>query len=128
MTGGTPSNIFDAAGGKGPKKEEAPQEVTKEELDRRIKKIYEYHDQIEKGLDQIYQLSGYNPQQIALFLRNPANLNADQRRALEIRQERLAKQIVLKTEKKIKSKAKQAEDALKRKGKSLGSRKGWISM
>ena len=131
MTGGTPSNIFDAAGGKEPAKEAAPEvEITIEDLNRRIQKIYQYHDEIEKGLDRIYQQSGFDPKQINLFLRNPQNLNEKQKKALEVRQEKLAKELVLKNNKKgqEKKKQKEPEEPNKRKGKTLGGRKGWISM
>jgi|GEM_PF-3221396 len=134
---GSPSNIFEEAGkpskGKNeptPPPPEAPT-LSREEINKLIHQIYQQHDLVERKLDELYQKSGFNPHSIDQFLENPQNLTEAQRQAVEQRKAKLD-QIVSTDKGKQKGmpeKQKKGDDtSSKRKGKTLGGRKGWISM
>ena len=131
---GSPSNIFDEAGRKkGVKKDQPPEKVlpklTREELEKLIQDVYQQHDKFERRLDELYQKSGFSPHSINQHLDNPQNLSEAQRKVLEERQDRLKRELGLQKGKEVKKKSQESDDTTaKRKGKTLGGRKGWISM
>ncbi len=130
----SPSNIFEQAGkNKGVKKDQPPEKVlpklTREELEKLIQDVYQQHDQFERRLDELYQKSGFSPHTISQYLGNPQNLSEAQRKVLEERRNRLKRELGFKKGKEVKIKPKESDDTTaKRKGKTLGGRKGWISM
>ena len=79
-------------------------------------------------LDELYQKSGFSPHIINQFLENPQNLTEAQRRVLEERRNRLQRELSANKRKEVKQKPKEGDETAKRKGKTLGGRKGWISM
>ena len=130
----SPTNIFDEAGKKkGVKKDQPPEKVlpklTREELEKLIQDVYQQHDQCERQLDELYQKSGFSPHTINQFLGNPQNLTDAQRKVLEERRDRLKRELGFKKGKEVKKNSQEDDDTTaKRKGKTLGGRKGWISM
>lgn len=113
--------------------------LTPEEVRKLFEDVYKLSDTVAKKLDEAYKLMGMRHEEIKSFLDNPSNFKdaAEWQRIQHARENMLGKveKSILYGEneppKEAKAnKKKKAEDLAdkKRKGKTLGSRKGWISM
>ena len=127
----SPSNIFEEAGKRKGVKKEPPSinlpKLTREELEKLIQDVYHQHDKFERQLDELYRKSGFSPASINQFLENPQNLTPTQQKVLEERKNRLQKELSRAKHHQA-GKPKEETETAKRKGKTLGGRKGWISM
>ena len=147
-------SIFDYAGGESKKKISEsenkksetinPQSVGKaspEEIREMFKKVYQLNDSVAKKLDDAYKLLGQSKDDIKNFLDNSNNFSNNEQwqiiqKAREDKLSKVEKEILYLGEeipskderKKEKKKKEDSEAEKKRKGKTLGSRKGWLSM
>lgn len=142
-------SIFDQAGEQAKKKKEEtptskepPQSVSDEELKKLFAQVYKLNDTVSKKLEDAYNLMGTSAKDVTDYLENPANftdntqwMNVQKSRANLLK--RAEKDIIFggkeptEKEKKATDKGKKKKDDeadKKRKGKTLGSRKGWMSM
>lgn len=128
-------NIFDEAGNipqKDEKKEPPPKVVEGEDLKKMFDRIYSYHDEVEKMLDEAYKQTGLSPSQVESLIGNPNNFPQQTYDIIVKRKEEMTKQIEEWTKlgpAEKKKKLKKSPDSDKtRKGKTLGARKKWLQM
>lgn len=101
------------------------------ELNEIFKKIYEMDGKIREAFDNVIQKSGISKEDLFRFFEDPKNFSSQQIEKFEKDKDELEKKLVpimgskWKNARKTKSKKKLVK---KRKGKTLGGRKGWISM
>lgn len=127
------------------KKEEAPppkETISDEELRKMFENVYKLNDTVTKRLEDAYNAMGVSPKEIKDYLENPSNfpdneqwLSAQKSRAFLLNKVEKAiifegKEPSANQKNELEKKKKKKDDSADktRKGKTLGSRKGWMSM
>lgn len=101
------------------------------EIKQIFKRIATMQDSLKKKLFVIYKKSGIAPDEIRSYLDNPDNIPPSQWNKIATATEQLEEKVTGLKGKALKKKKKDKEQkklTKKRKGKTLGGRKGWIQM
>ncbi len=137
------SNIFDEASklagkkkkkSKGTKKNVPPSSMTPigdQDLEEMLKKLHNMDDDLQQRMDKVCILSGMSPKEVKRFIENPDNFSTDDWSQMQQKKEALEKKIytgIGDQSKKHIMKKKKKKMQKGRRGKTLGSRKGWIQM
>jgi DNA-binding transcriptional MerR regulator len=95
-------------------------------------RVYNYHNEVEKKLEEAYKYTGLSPKEVENFIENPDNfppqgyeIVAKQKEELVDKVEEWATHRPTDKKKKMKKKLKSDKS---RKGKTLGARKKWLQM
>lgn len=133
------SNLFDLSRGGSKKPPEKRKQAlpkatsysTSENIYETLKKMQERHIDITKKLEEAFQKSGIDPQELSKYCENPDNFTSSQwtqflqrKEAIELEVTGLSKDS-FKEKKDLKEKVKISKE---RRGKTLGSRKHWLDM
>lgn len=107
-------------------------QLSKEEIDQLFKKIQEYHDLVEKRLEQAMSLTNMSREQITRYLNNPSNFSPQQWNSIQNLRKNyeslLDRALQLKKNSDVEKKKQLSKEDKQRKGKTLGGRRKWLSM
>lgn len=121
-------SIFDSGGNKEP----APVPIGDEELKQMFSRVYSYHDEVEKKLEEAYKYTGLSAKDVKAFIENPNNFPPQGYEIIAKQKERLFEQVeewaTHQPGMRKKKKKKSQESDKTRKGKTLGARKKWLQM
>lgn len=101
------------------------------EINAMFQKIYEMDGKIQEAVDRVLKLSGMTKEELWRHFDNPKSLTVNQLEKMEQQRAELEKKVssILGPKWGVRRKAKKEKKlSKKRKGKTLGGRKGWISM
>lgn len=105
--------------------------IRTKDLEEILKKIHKMDDDLENKMTRVCELSGMTRQEVQRFIENPDNFSQEQWKNAQKNKNALEEKIysVVGVElKKLKVKKKKKKSAKKRRGKTLGARKGWLQM
>ncbi len=116
-----------------PKKAEKKVSVSADkEINLLLSKIYDMENDLEKRIDKICALSGMSRNEVLTFVENPDNFPSNEWSTIQKRKEALERKMFssmgLPFKKNVVGKKKLDKKTKKRKGKTLGDRKGWMKM
>lgn len=101
------------------------------EVEQLISEMKKMNEELNKKIDSAFKTSGTDPREMSEYVNNPKNFTPAQWEEMQARKEQL--EINLSGTSKSEVRAKQAKKEVskmtkERKGKTLGSRKNWLSM
>lgn len=106
-----------------------------EERDPELKEIFnkmgDYHKELKDQIFNLLEKEGHTPQSLSRFLNNTSNFSEEQKKLIQKQKEELDKTLGIKLNpslQKIQKDKKTKKATQKRRGKTLGDRKGWIDM
>lgn len=116
---------------KQPKQDVPKVAISDEETDEMLKKLRNMDEDLQSRMSRVCELSGMSSSEVQRYIENPDNFSMTQWSKIQHEKEALEDRVyaVIGLEaKKRKIKKKKKKMAKGRRGKTLGSRKGWIQM
>lgn len=100
-----------------------------EDAKKMFEKLYRLSGELQDKTNKFYEISGYSPKDVETLLGNPKNFSEAQWKEIQ-KQQSKAEQFFnqVKGVKEVKKSVKKKRQLKSRSGKTLGARKGWISM
>lgn len=101
------------------------------EIDTMLKKLRNMDDDLQNRMEKIAELSGMSTKEVKRFIENPDNFPSEEWSRIQRKKDDLEKKIYagigIEYQKRVQQKKKKKMQKGRR-GKTLGSRKGWIQM